>query len=59
MSKLSEEEAIRKIVRDEIMLLGLPAGLTTLIRALLAIVRWAQKAKRKLEQNERESHLRN
>jgi len=34
-------------------------GLTILIRSLLAIVRWAQKMKRKLGQIEPEIHLPN
>lgn len=46
------EEAIRKIVRDEIARLGLPAGLTTIARACMMVVRWAQKAKEKLEREE-------
>ena len=43
------EEAIRQLVRDEIRLLGLPAGLTTIARACMMIVRWAQKTKEKLK----------
>lgn len=48
MSQLSKEhtEEIRRIVRDEIHVLGLPNGLMVLIRACMMVVRWAQKTKR-------------
>ena len=52
MTKTFSEEAIRKIVRDEIMLLGLPGGLTTIISTCMMVVRWAQKTKRKLERQQ-------
>jgi len=50
MTALSDEaiEEIKRIVRDEIILLGLPNGLTVLIRACMMIVRWAQRTKRRV-----------
>jgi len=47
----SEEgiQTIREIVRDEIAISGLPTGLDTLVRALMMIVRWAQKTKERME----------